>query len=202
PSIGTPAPVPREEVMYAIGNVLARGEASREAGKDLLDEALKLNGQRPETLAAIGSFMDRAKPGSGDAMFEKGVSIGTAKAIVYRQYGRALIDRQKEIPDPALAKRAREVFAKAVELNPKVADAQVGLGMTYLMLPGDPKPGIAALEKGLELDPQNTSAAMNLVALLVRSGDRDGANAVIDKDIAPYADAPMLRQARELLEKK
>ncbi|HEX7191490.1 MAG TPA: hypothetical protein VF381_07940, partial [Thermoanaerobaculia bacterium] len=141
PPIGTPWPVPREEVMYAIGNVLARGEASGEAGKDLLDSALKLNGQRPETLAAIGSFMDRTKPGSGDAMFEKAVSSGTAKAIVYRQYGRALIDRQKETVDPALAKRAREVFAKAVELNPKVADAQIGLGMTYLMLPGDPKPG-------------------------------------------------------------
>ena len=43
---------------------------------------------------------------------------------------------------------------------------------------------------------------MNLVMLLMRAGERQRAEEVIDKKIAPFADAETLRQARALLEKK
>lgn len=201
-SVGMPVPVSEEEVTAEMGGLLVRSDSARADGKRLLEAALDLKGDRAETLAALAVAGDSAKPGSGDALFEKAVSLGTGKAIVYREYGRALVDRQKQSPDPALAEKARRMFAKAVELNPRVADAQIGLGRTYLTLPGDAKPGIAALEKGLELDPRNTTAAMDLVQLLVRGGDRDGASAVIDKSIVPYAGADELRRARGLVEKK
>ncbi len=194
-SVGMPVQVSEEEVTAAMGALLVRGKVSREDGKHLLEVALERKADRAETLAGLALAADSSKPGSGDAQFEKAVALGTGKAIVYRQYGRTLLQRQQ-------AKRAREMYAKAVELNPAVADAHIGLGRTYLLLPGDPKPGIAELEKGLELDPQNSDAATDLVRLLVRSGDRDAANAVIDKHIAPFADAEVLRRARDLIEKK
>jgi tetratricopeptide (TPR) repeat protein len=200
--VGTPTPVGGEEVTYAVGSLFARSQNAREEGKTLLQSAMSMNDRRPETLAALGMLADDFKPGSGDALFEKAVALGTGKAVVYRQYGRALLDRQKETVDVAAAKKAREMFAKSVELNPRVAEGYIGLGVTYLMLPGDPAAGIAALQKGLELSPSNTNAAMNLVSLLVRSGDRDAANAVIDKNIVPYADAELLQRAHGLVEKK
>jgi tetratricopeptide (TPR) repeat protein len=201
-TVGTPAPVGRDEVAYAIGNLFARSSEAREEGKALLQTAMSINDQRPETLGDLGMLADDVKPGSGDALFEKAVALGTGKAVVYRQYGRALLARQNESVDAAAAKKARDMFAKAVELNPRVAESYIGLGITYMMLPGDVKPGIAALEKGLELDPENTNAALNLVALLVHDGQRERADAVIDKNIAPFADAELLQRARGLLEKK
>jgi len=201
--VGTPAPVGREEVTYAIGNLYARSSEAREEGRQMLHDALMVNDHRAETLADLGMLADSYKSGSGDTMFEKAVALGTGKAVVYRQYGRSLLMRQNGAAgDVALAKKTRDVYEKAVELNPRVAEAHIGLGMTYLLLPGDVKPGIAALEKGLELDPENTNAALNLVALLVRDGQSDQANAVIDKSIVPYADAELLRQARDLTTKK
>jgi tetratricopeptide (TPR) repeat protein len=201
--IGVPAPVGREEVIYSIGNLLARSSSSREEGKAFLGEAMQLNDHRAETLADLGMLAEaNGKQGSGDPLFEKAVALGNGGATVYRQYGRSLIDRQHEHPDAVQVAKARSLFEKAVALNPKVAEAHIGLGMTYLLTPGDVHVGISELEKGLELDPGNINAAMNLVVLLVRAGERQRAEEVIDKKIAPVADAEMLRQARALIEKK
>lgn len=201
--IDLPSPVGRGELLYAIGNVLAHSNESRLQGKAMLEESAELKERRAETLADLALLEEASGvQGKGDPLFEKAVALGSGSAVVYRQYGRSLLARQKESPDAAQVAKARSMFAKSVELNPRVAEAHVGLGMTYLLMGGDMRVGIKELEKGLELDPENTNAAMNLVALLVHEGETRHAEEVIAKNIAPFADADTLRRARDLLEKK
>jgi predicted Zn-dependent protease len=79
-------------------------------------------------------------------------------------------------PQPAM-----DAFQKAVQLNPRNAEAHLNLGKTELAL-GHAKDAITELQETLRLDPHNDQAKRLLSKAYARAGDA--------KQAATLADAP------------
>ena len=83
---------------------------------------------------------------------------------------------------------------KALEIEPKFADAHYNLGNTYLQM-GQAKEAIAQYQMALDIDPNDTQALNNMAWILATWPDaltRDGAKAV---ELAERANS--LTRARE-----
>lgn len=91
---------------------------------------------------------------------------------------------------------ARQRYERAVELEPRSAEARRGLGRTA---GGDA--GIAALREALSLDPSDVDSARGLGIALALSGAKDEAASLLDRGFAavqgdPQFDGDRLRVAR------
>ena len=98
---------------------------------------------------------------------------------------------------------ARTEYQKAVELDPKMAEAQLNLGL--LLLEKDPSAAVAPLRKATELLPSQTRPRFLLGLALERSGDAAGATASFeaashfdpnDAEAVTHLGALYLRNAR------
>jgi len=98
---------------------------------------------------------------------------------------------------------ARAEYQKAAELDPKMADAQLNLGI--LLLEKDPSAAVAPLRKAAELLPSQTRPRFLLGLALERSGDASGATASFeaasrldpnDVEAVTHLGAMYLRNAR------
>jgi tetratricopeptide (TPR) repeat protein len=121
-----------------------------------------------------------------DALFIKAVDLGVKEWMPYAFAADSVFDHVS--PSSEDVARARALYEKAIALNPDAAHAYAGLGMTYVDGDGDPKAGIAALEKAMMLDPRNLDAAANLALLYLRTGRRADAVKLIDGPLADSAD--------------
>jgi tetratricopeptide (TPR) repeat protein len=79
--------------------------------------------------------------------------------------------------NPAMA---RLVFARALEVNKSLVQAQTGLGYSLLQL-GEPMAAGAAYREALNMEPANALAHGNLAALKCRFGDQAGARAELEQ---------------------
>jgi tetratricopeptide (TPR) repeat protein len=141
---------------------------------------------------------------AAEESFEKAVQLGSHDAMPYLLYGDSILrrlegsERHGAGPNAADIEKSRSLFRKATELNPTSALAFAGLGATYTMSAEDPSPGIAALERSLELAPSEIDVLFNLIMLDGRSGRREDAMKRLEA-LARTANPEMVRQARENL---
>lgn len=87
---------------------------------------------------------------------------------------------------------ARELYRGALALDPNSQDALAGLGATWALDPQPAQEGVDALERALELDPQQIHASCGLMALLLRMGETRRASEVATQTLRAGAD-PLLR---------
>ena len=189
-----PQPIAYDEVLYRLGDLLGRaGESTRGDGEAHLREAVKRNAAHAGAYAALGRICEAGgRAAEAKGAFEQAVRLGTRDAAIYVSYGASLFER-REIA------RSREMFQKAVELDPSLARAWTGLGGTYILADDDRAAGIRALEKALALAPGQRDAAFGLVQLYAQDGRASEAQNLIDTVLVPAGDADMLAHAREAM---
>ena len=193
-------PLSRAETLNVLGNLLAHANASTLGDAEaFLAEAIRIDPNLPAAHATLGLIHDeRGDRVAAAASFEKAVALGTSDPEIYIKYGSGLIGSKGAASAKEIA-RARQLFERAAQLDPTSARAFAGIGATYVGTPGDVAPGIAALEKSLNLAPAQEDAAFNLVQLYARVGRRDDAYRLVDTLLSRSKDPEMARQAREAI---
>lgn len=207
----TPKPdlLPRDAVLVELGAFLSRASpAESENARLLLTEALKLNPANADAWAVIGEVeAQRGATEEATAAFEKALAadpgsfranLSYAQSIMTRGQGRFIVPRATA---PAEVLRARELFARSVELRPDDPRGYAGLGSTYLFQRRELEPGIAALEKALSMAPSQMLVAYNLVLLYLGADQPLKAAALVDGVLAHAADPTYGAEARRALDR-
>lgn len=205
PDLSAPQPATRDELLYALGNLLAHSNAATVGdGAVFLEEAVRVNPKNAEAHAALGYVHElRNDRASATAEYEKAAAFSSSDPQVYVAYGSTILERAGESmrgPGGASAAeiaRARQLFARAVQLDPSSSRGYAGLGATYVISDDDPAPGIEALEKSLSLAASQEDVAINLIQLYARVGRRADAQRVFDSILAQSNDPERVRQGRE-----
>ena len=91
-------------------------------------------------------------------------------------YGNISFDLGQIKNDRSLNERARELYRKALEKNPKDANVKTSLGVSYLETENpDPKKALDELTVAVKIDPKNGKALRYLVQAYTDAGDKDNA---------------------------
>jgi tetratricopeptide (TPR) repeat protein len=201
------APVPRDELLFLLGNLLAHARAANTADAEaFLTEAISINPSLAPAYTMRAIIQTRlGLDQAATADLEKAVALDSADprpTLYYADFlGERLTDRVRrggKATAEELA-RIRGLYRRSLALDPQGSRAWAGLGFTYLLAETDSADGIAALERCLELEPAHVDAAFNLVLLYTRSGRRDDAAALIDRVVRHGPDRTLERAARDAL---
>jgi tetratricopeptide (TPR) repeat protein len=194
-------PLPRDEVLAALGDLIAHSGASHDADAETyFAEALRINPRQARAhagLAALRCSRDRLD----DAVlsFEKAIAIAPDPMSCYL-LARSLLKLHASEPQteqtPAWLARARTLLAQATTLRPGFAAPYVLLGVTHIRPDGDAAAGVAALEKARALLPARMDIAGNLVYLYLRTGDAARARATLTRVLEPSGDLVETAKAR------
>jgi tetratricopeptide (TPR) repeat protein len=204
--IPAPRPLARDALLVSLADLLLHANTPHFAeAETFLAEALRVHPSSAEAHAELGVAKSwQREDAAAEESFERAVQLGSRDALPYLLYGDSILrrlegsERHGAGPTAADIEKSRSLFRKATELNPTSALAFAGLGATYTMTAEDPSPGIAALERSLELAPSEIDAIFNLIMLDGRSGRRDDAAKRLEA-LARTANPEMVRQARENL---
>lgn len=203
-----PSPMPRPDVLAELGHLLAWSDASARAEAErFLAAAVAADAADPR-LAVAYADLGRVQTLGGRSAeaaqsFERATALGSNDPDVYLAYGETLIrplfENQLRKIDAAAIAKARAIFLKATQLDPRSAFAWSGLGATYFFAHDTSNAGIEALEKSLALAPAQPHVAMNLLQLYAHAGRRDEAARLLETAIVPAGDSTDVAFARSIL---
>lgn len=98
------------------------------------------NGSHAEQFFEKGrAAMEQRKSKEAMEWFEKAVKLNDTSAVYHLWYGRALGDeaqKANKLRQPFLARKVKHEFERAVQLDPKLVDARMGLVDFYSIAPG------------------------------------------------------------------
>ena len=133
-----------------------------------------------------------------ELFFERALEDGAREALSYTLYGRYLVADSRSGSERAL--RARQVLEQAVALDPTFVEPRALLGSSYLYAsPEFADEGIRHLEEAWSRLPGRPDIPFNLAMLLLRSGDFESAERLVEEVVVP-SDRDMGRRAREAVE--
>jgi tetratricopeptide (TPR) repeat protein len=161
----------------------------------LIDEAVKAD---PTSAAAVGLealLLDQS--GNADAAkpaYERAVDLGsTDPYILYRA---AMLNRR----DPAALERVEAQFARAIELNPRFADAHAAVAEVRAELRRPQAVIVPHMQKAVALEPSNPWHRIIAARILWRLGAADEARKALDGALARAdSDARAKQEAERLL---
>lgn len=202
-----PEPMTRRDVMFELGHLLAQaGGATTPAAERFLKEVLALDPNHAGAHADLGLLYEtRGRRAEADAEYATALKLGSDDVNVVMQTALLLAERHSRswtAPVPrAEVLKVRELFERVTKLDPTRAAAWTGFGKTYLDQNEDVGPGIAALEKSLELAPGDDPTAI-LLAMLYIKAKRADAVAKLSKRLleSPTVDLVSKTYLRSLVE--
>jgi tetratricopeptide (TPR) repeat protein len=182
-----PEPMPRDEVLFQFGHLLAHvGPATAASAQRFLKDALEENPDNAAAHADLGRLHEAAgRRAEADAAYATAVRLGSNDPEVFLLAAYSLMERNRTISPAAIPReeiaKMRELFQRSTQLDPTRAAAWGGLGATYIGSTEDLAPGIAALEKSLALAPGEDQSAFHLAQLYANAGRRDDATRLIKR---------------------
>jgi tetratricopeptide (TPR) repeat protein len=202
------APMARDEVLAALGDVLGHAGADRAGDAEtLLRESLRLNPGQARAHAAIGYLRyTQGQWAAAVPSLDKAIGIDPDAMSCYL-LARTILRLNTAAgtpgtPGPAATTtpvwlaRVRDLLSRAIALQPGFAAPYVTLGATHTLPDGDVAAGIAVLDKARQMLPGRTDIAGNLVYLLLRQGDLRRAQGLVDETLVHGGDPEALRTAR------
>ncbi len=159
----------------------------------------------PNNARAIAGLGDTHKYGErwqeAEAAYRRSLELAPDDWQNHLEFAEYFVDRamkEEDGRDERLT-RAREHFAKAIELAPENPEAHAVLGASYTIGDQPPEPGIAALERAAVLLPSHPAIEFPLAKLHHRAGHRERAVELLRRVVyRPHGDAN--REAAALLE--
>jgi tetratricopeptide (TPR) repeat protein len=194
-------PVPLDEIGARLG-WLAMSIGKRPLAEGLFERAAAQNPANARAVAGLGDI-DKLKGNWDEAETAYRRSLELApddwqNHLEFAEYYTHRAEQEEEGRDERLA-RAREHFARAIELEPANPEAHAMLGFTYTIGNQPGKPGIASLEHAAKLLPSHSGIEFPLAKLHHRAGHRERAIELLRRVVnRPHGD--INEEATELLE--
>jgi tetratricopeptide (TPR) repeat protein len=195
PSVAAEAtPLDRATLLFELGSFLTHVAGAETEARRHFDEALRVDPKHARTLAAIGEY-------------ERAVAAAPNDPIVHLLYAESLLATATGpfagvfTPTPEQTpkfRQARERAEHALKIGGDEARARGVAGTTYLV-ETDLTPGIAHLERAIELAPHRIDFALNLYAAYLRTGAREKADALFASHFENARDKQTIFAARNLL---
>jgi len=205
-AIGT-SEASRASVLARLGELLTFVHRDYPLAREHLRGAVELQPDVADARAVLSYVLEREGQADLAARYfaeAMGASPTDGRLFVLR--GQSLLDRftrqTETVADPGAGTNptiaeARRMFEKAISLDASLAEAYIGLGLTYYYGSDDPAPGIAALETARRLLPARMDAASTLAALYALRGDLEKADELLARIELQATDPQMVRQARD-----
>jgi tetratricopeptide (TPR) repeat protein len=194
-------PLPRHELLTRLGDLLAsEGPEQSAAAAEHFRAALAAKPDAGAAMAGLARLEEAAgRHEESRALRDKAVQLAPDDFSLQLRSAADLLAQGK---DPATLEKARAALTRAVQIRPDSGEAWAALAETYnaaTRSDADPLPpqAVTAYENAHRLRPRDFAAAYNLVLVYARTGQRDKAAELIEKEIAPVASADQLRIAWE-----
>jgi tetratricopeptide (TPR) repeat protein len=211
----------RDEVLAALGEVLAHAETRRAADAEAhLDAALHVNPTQSQAYAGLG-YLRYTQGRFAEAIphLEKAIGIEPDAMSCYL-LAKSLFKVHASAPiappgaaapagtptppgegsaTPPWLKRAQDLLARAIAIRPRFAAPYVLLGASHIEPDGDVSAGIDLLQKAHAMLPARMDIVGNLVYLLLRNGDWIRAQALVDGVLARSGDVATLQTAQRAI---
>jgi tetratricopeptide (TPR) repeat protein len=200
-------PISNADALREIGTFLGRIEVAAPDAERFFLEAIALEPQNARAMAAFAAFRGRQREyEKAFALYERALAAAPDDPQVLLSFAEALMQTVigtfagtlPLAPDaPPRIRRARELAARALEHGSDPAPANAVIGASYVS-EKDARPGIAPLEKALEMRPARHDIALNLYTLYLRSGDRRRADDLFARRFADSRDPQVSFAARSI----
>jgi tetratricopeptide (TPR) repeat protein len=176
--------ITRDTAIIELATFLGGFEATRHDAERFLDTVVHDDPQNGHAVGAIAALRAKEKHyDEATKLYEQalkltsndpGISLDFAESLLGNAIGP--FSGTVEVEDDAAPRfrRARQLATDALASGGDAARANAVIGTSYLV-ESDVRPGIDALLRARELRPNRYDVALNLYALLLRSGDRDSA---------------------------
>jgi tetratricopeptide (TPR) repeat protein len=190
-------PMSWADVLFRLGDLLANMGSEQLAGA--AEHFRAVLAEQPDhgpAMAGLGHLEELAdRPEAARAWYEKAAQLAPEDFFVQYRYAVSLLEE----PGPDSLEKARAALARSVRLRPDIGEAWARLGYTYQAKDELPAEAIQAMEMAHRLLPSRMDVAHNLAVAYARTGQREKAEALIEKVLAPRAEPELIANAREAL---
>lgn len=205
-------PMPYAELLRCLGEYVAHVTPwNQQEALRHLEAAVEHDPANARARAGLGCVLaKKSQSEQAEAQFAQAAKLAPDDGEVWYRWGSSQIARYIETnpqvksrpdPFPAALQDARQSLMRAIQLNPRRAEAYNDYGCTFLYDPGDPGDGIAALEVARNFMPSRMDVVYNLILLYLRKGDRATAQGLADHVLARSRDPEWSKRAQQALER-
>lgn len=191
--IPAPSSLDRASLLFELGHFLSYVSGVERDRQRYYDEALRLDPKHARTLAALGRFEEALAAGLNDP----DVHLAYAETLLTTALGPFAGIFEPAEGDVEKFRKARALAQRAIELGAHEGTARAVLGTTYF-IETDLAPGIEHLERAHALMPQRRDVALNLFAMLLRTQQRERAEALYARVFAPSQDKQLIFAAKNV----
>lgn len=189
-----PAPVPRATLLYELGRFLSHVAGAEQEAQRHYQEALRIDPRHAKSLAATGQFEEAIAAGLDDP----DVHLSYAETLLTTALGPFAGIFEPAAGDAEKFRKARMLAERALALKADEGSARAAIGTTYLV-ETDVTPGIEQLRRAYTLLPRRADVALNLYAMLLRTGQRAAADALHAEAFANARDKQLVFAAKNVL---
>lgn len=192
--VGRPLPLRRATLLYELGRFLSHVAGAEEDAQRHYQEALRVEPRHAKSLAAVGRFEDAIAAGLEDA----DVHLSYAETLMTTALGPFAGIFEPSEGDAEKFRKARRLAERALALKADEGSARAAIGTTYLV-ETDVTPGIEQLRRAYALLPRRADVALNLYAMLLRTGQRAAADALYAEAFEKARDKQLVFAAKNVL---
>jgi tetratricopeptide (TPR) repeat protein len=189
-----PEGLPRAALLYELGRFLSHVAGAEEEAQRHYREALRVDPRHAKSLAAVGNFENAIAAGLDDP----DVHLSYAETLLTTALGPFAGIFEPAADDVAKFRKARTLAQRALALKADEGSARAAIGTTYLV-ETDVSPGIEHLRRAHALLPRRADVALNLYAMLLRTGQRQAADALYAEAFANARDKQLVFAAKNVL---
>jgi Flp pilus assembly protein TadD len=163
------APASPARVAEARAGYLAASNRPVEA-RATIDQARQLGPDRPGSYEVEGLLFEHAQDMAGaEKAYSKAIELRSENFLPYVR-----LAYMQRAPGQDTAAKRRELFAKAVALNPDYPQAQQGLSSALVQL-GEIEAALGPARRAVSLNPSDVFGRTTLAGVLGRAGKKDEA---------------------------
>ncbi|HEX6100329.1 MAG TPA: DUF1570 domain-containing protein [Thermoanaerobaculia bacterium] len=171
--VPAPAPIERATLLFELGRFLSYVSGAGEDAQRHYAEALRVDPGHARTLAAVGRFEEAIAAGLDDP----DVHLAYAETLLTTAIGPFAGIFEPAEGDVEKFRKARALAERALTLGAPEGAVRAAVGATHFV-EADLAPGIEQLERAHALLPKRNDVALNLYAMLLRTQQREKADAL------------------------
>jgi tetratricopeptide (TPR) repeat protein len=176
-----------EEIAFRLGDLSLHLPGGNARAEELFLRALEHDPEHARSQMGLALALGAQQKAGIEAAIERSLVLGPDDPWVQLWAGRfrlwQLAARHEELPEDDLVQLLEDTRAfleRSIALEPEQPAAYAALGETYLYDPGEPAPGIRALETARQIAGPDNEVDLPLAALYIDSGQLPEARELIE----------------------
>lgn len=204
-----PERLDRAELLFVLGDYLARATKSDFDAEVHLRAALREQPLHARAHAVLAGIRARQQHfDEADTHYKLAIEHGRNDYLPFFAFGISKVDSFRASDPtfkirptrlPSMLLEARGLLGRCLELNPELAEAYVGLAVTYLFDPEDNAQAIWALQQAISRMPARMDVVYLQVLAYLQQGDQATAQGLVENVLSRSRESVWRRRGQEAL---